>query len=222
MNPIRYVLGHKRGFTLIEVMLAMTILGLVLVMLAESFHAVVGSKAEAENWLIVNQQARAALWEMSNEVRGAVQTPMVASNVLFLGQAQIRNGVPMDSLSVSTLDPGHRHTLEDYGPEEIVTYSSQPNPEHPGWSLLLRQQYSGLLVNATAHGTPMVVANNLLSLHIRYFDGQNWTESWDSSKLPPGHQLPQEVQISLVMASPGGRPWALSTQISLPMSFAQW
>ncbi|MGH7917849.1 MAG: type II secretion system protein GspJ, partial [Candidatus Binataceae bacterium] len=79
-----------------------------------------------------------------------------------------------------------------------------------------------LLVNTTAPSTPMVVANNVLSLHIRYFDGQNWSESWDSSKLPPGHQLPQEVQISLVMASPTGAPWALSTQISLPMSFAQW
>jgi prepilin-type N-terminal cleavage/methylation domain-containing protein len=222
MRRTSSIRGAEPAFTLIEVMLAVAILALVLVMLAESFHAVVGSKAEAENWLTVNQEGRAVLWEISNELRGAVQTPMVASNVLFLGEASIRNGVPMDSLTVSTIDPGHRHTLEDFGPEEIVTYSSKPNAAHRGWSLLLRQQMSGLLINNAPAVTPTVVANNLLSLHIRYFDGQNWSESWDSRKLPPGHQLPQDVEISLVMASPSGSPWALSTQVSLPMSFAQW
>ncbi|MGH7931737.1 MAG: prepilin-type N-terminal cleavage/methylation domain-containing protein [Candidatus Binataceae bacterium] len=214
----------NRAFTLIEIMIAVFILGLIMVMLAGSFHAVSSSKVEGENWIAVNQEGRAILFALSNEIRGAVQTPMIASRVLLIGQGGMRDGVPMDSVTVSTLDPGHRRSLEDFGPEDIVSYTTAPNPDHQGWSLLLRRQISGLIVTGAnaADTAPTLVASNLLSLHMRYFDGERWSESWDSETQPPGRGLPQEVEIDVSMASPSGRPYTLSTLVSIPMAFAQW
>jgi prepilin-type N-terminal cleavage/methylation domain-containing protein len=213
-----------RAFTLIEIMLAVAILGMVLLMLAESFHAVASSKVHGENRIAVDQAARTILSQMCNELRGSVETPFIASHVVLLGHARKEGGEPMDSFTVSTLDPGHRRSLEGFGPEEIVAYVTAPNPDHPGWSLLKRVQYSSLLENPPTleNSSPVLLVNNLISLHVRYFDGDNWSESWDSTSLPPGRSLPQEIQIDLKLASTSGAPFSLSTAVSPPMAFREW
>jgi hypothetical protein len=133
----------------------------------------------------------------------------------------MENNVPLDSLSISTLDPGHRRALEGFGAEDTVTYTNAANPNHRGWFVLTRTQSSSLLTSSAGSGSSVILADNLLSLHFRYFDGNIWTESWNSQALPPGRQLPQAISIDLTMAS-GGSPVRLSTVVTLPMAFAQW
>jgi type II secretory pathway pseudopilin PulG len=223
----RKACGRRRyweAFTLIEVMLAIFILGLVLVMLAESFHAVSSSKTHGENRIAIDQAGRSILAQMSNELRGAVQTPFIASRVVLVGNARKEGGVPMDTFTVSTLDPGHRRSLEGFGPEDTVAYVTAANPDHRGWFLLKRVQYSSLLSNPPRfeNSSPTVLVNNLVSLHIRYFNGDQWSESWDSTSLAPGRSLPVEIAIDLKVGSPSGAALALSTAVSPPMAFQEW
>ncbi|HTT74474.1 MAG TPA: type II secretion system protein GspJ [Candidatus Binataceae bacterium] len=212
------------GFTLIEIMIAVVVLGIVLLMLAQSFHTVAASKVHGENVMAVVQASRTIMLHMSDELRGAVQTPFTASKTMLAGRARMEHFVPMDTLLVSTLDPGHRRAIEDFGPEEIVEYTSAPNPDHEGWNLLMRRQYSALLDSppSSFNDPPTLVANNVISLHLRYYDGTRWTESWDSENMAPGQALPQEVAIELVMGAPTGQPLTLSTVVMLPMAFQQW
>jgi len=212
------------GFTLIEMMLAVAVLALILVMLAGSFHEVAMSKVQAENHIAVDSAARAIVTEMVREIRGAVQTTAIPSRVLLMGEAHAHGSQLLDTISVSTLNPGHRRTQEDFGAEDTVTYAATPNPDHAGWFLLQRSQYSSLLGIGTGNNVrePALLAANLLSLRIRYFDGSNWSESWNSQSLPPGRQLPNEVAIELTMASRSGAPFSISTMVTLPMAYLQW
>jgi prepilin-type N-terminal cleavage/methylation domain-containing protein len=214
----------SRGFTLIEIMLAVAILGVIMVMLAGSFHAVAAGKTHAEGRLLTNRQARAVLAQMTNELHGAVQTPLIASRVMLMGQGGTHNGAPFDNLIISTLDSGHRRSISSFGAEEMISYIGQPNPEHPGWYMLMRQQQSALLGATAGIKVPpaVVLAANVLSFHVRFFNGNIWLENWNSSSLPPGTQLPPAVAIDLVMAGPGGAPFTLATQVTLPMAFTQW
>jgi prepilin-type N-terminal cleavage/methylation domain-containing protein len=213
----------EAGFTLLELMIALSILALVLVMLAGSFHAVATGKVHGENRLASGQQSRTLLMAMSDEIRGAVQTPDIASQVIVVGIGQMANRVALDSLRISTLDPGHRRSLEGFGAEDTIAYAATPNPAHPGWYLLTRTQTSSLLTNGASNPNATVaLADNLLGLHFRFFDGNTWSESWDSQSLPPGNQVPQAISIDLMLAAPGGAPVELSTMVSLPMAFAQW
>lgn len=222
VGPVRRVFSH--GFTLIEMMVAVAILGIIMVMLASSFHAVAAGKTHAEGRLLSNRQARAVLAQLTNELHGAVQTPLIASHVLLIGQGRMQNGAPLDSLTISTLDSGHRRSISSFGAEELIAYSGRPNPEHQGWYMLMRQQRSALLGDTAGIkvAPPVVLAANVLAFHVRYFNGNIWLESWNSAALPPGTQLPQAIAIDLLMAGPGGTPIALATQVTLPMAFTQW
>jgi hypothetical protein len=161
---------------------------------------------------------------MAKEIRGAVQTPVVPSRVLLMGESHGNGSQVLDSISVSTLNPGHRRTLEDFGAEVTVSYTATPNPDHAGWFLLLRSQDSSLLGIGTGNNAkePVLLAANLLSLRIRYFNGNAWSETWNSQSLPPGGQLPNEVSIELTMASRSGAPFSLATMVTLPMAYLQW
>jgi general secretion pathway protein J len=209
------------GFTLLEMMLAVAVLGIILSMLAESFHAIATSKVHASERLYTDRAGRAVMWELTREIRGAVQTPIVPSRVVFVGAGHSQFGNTADALSVSTLDSGHGRAITGFGAETIVSWSTIPNRDHPGWLILRRAQQSGLL-DANDSGHPVILAPNLLALHLRYFDGSQWTENWDSTTLPPGRQLPVAVAIDMKMATPSGSTMTFSTQVLIPMSVSQW
>jgi prepilin-type N-terminal cleavage/methylation domain-containing protein len=211
-----------RGFTLLEMMLAIGILAIVLVMIAGSFNAVVHSKVQGEEHLSVDREGRAIVWELAYEIRGAVQTPprVAISHVVLIGNGQMRNGQPLDSITVSTLAAGHRRAITGYGTEDLVSYSATPNPHYRKWFVLTRSQQSAL--GGGSSMTPIVLADNIVQLHIKYFDGAKWFESWDSTALPPERQLPIAASIDLVLAASNGRLQNFSTQVILPMAVPVW
>ncbi len=210
-----------RGFTLIEMMLAIGVLALILAMLASSFSTVAHSKVHAEGRLMVDREGRALLWQLTKELRNAVQTPYTASNVVLFGNGHMSSGVPVDTITMSTFSGGHRKALTGMTPETIVNYNLISNPDQQGWYILQRSQQSGLL---TGQISPQMttLAGNVLSLHFRYFDGQRWGESWDSASLPAGRQLPVAVAIQIKMAAPGGQVMDFATQVTVPMAIQQW
>jgi len=213
------------GFTLLELMLALAILSIILVMIAESFSAVVHSKIHGEARLDIDREGRAILWELTNEIRGAVQTPSPnpPSDVLLIGAGQMGGGLPIDAITVSTLAAGHRRAITGMEAEEVVSYSETSNPQIRGWYLLTRSQRSGLLLNTNVPATPPIeLADNVVSLHIKYFNGLTWLESWDSTALPPPAQLPIAVSIELVLGAGGGRVMDFATQVMLPMAVPLW
>jgi len=210
-----------RGFTLIEMMLAIGVLALILAMLANSFSTIAHSKVHAEGRLLVDREGRALLWQLTKEVSNAVQTPYALSHVALFGNGHMGNGLPIDTITMSTFSAGHRRAITGMTPETIVTYNLTPNPDQRGWYLLQRSQQSGLLTSTVATQS-MVLADNVLSLHIRYFDGLRWGESWDSSSLLRGQQLPVAVAIQIQMAAPGSRVMDFATQVTVPMALTQW
>jgi prepilin-type N-terminal cleavage/methylation domain-containing protein len=210
-----------RGFTLIEMMLAIGVLALILTMLASAFSTIAHSKVHAEGRLMVDREGRSLLWQLTKELRNAVQTPYTVSNVALFGSGHMGNGAPIDTITMSTFSGGHRRALTGLTPETIVTYNLIANPDQQGWYLLQRSQQSVLLTTAVTPQTT-TLANNILSLHFRYFDGQRWGESWESSSLPQGRQLPVAVAIQIQMAAPGGRVMDFATQVTVPMAIEQW
>ncbi|MFZ0890497.1 MAG: prepilin-type N-terminal cleavage/methylation domain-containing protein [Candidatus Binataceae bacterium] len=206
-----------RGFTMVEMMVAVWILGLILAMLASSFSAVAHSKVHGEARLAGDEAARLIMFQMSREIRGVVQNGVAPVHVLVIGSGHMQNGSPLDNITLSTLGAGHHRAVFGPGAEDIVSYTAAANQNHRGWFVLMRTQQSGLL--PPEHGAPqppVELADNLLSLHLRYFDGTRWNESWDS-RANGGGALPLAVSIDLALATPAGKPMYLSTMVPVPV-----
>jgi prepilin-type N-terminal cleavage/methylation domain-containing protein len=213
--------GAARGFTLIEMMLAIGVLALILAMLASSFSAIAHSKVHAEGRLYVDREGRSLLWQVTKELRNVVQTPYAASDVGLYGNGRMGNGTAIDTITMSTFSGGHRRAITAMTPETIVTYNLTANPDLAGCYVLTRSQQSGLLTSPVQQQST-VLADNILMMHIRYFDGEKWGESWDSSSLPRGRQLPAAVAIQIEMLAPGGHVMDFATQVTLPMALQEW
>jgi hypothetical protein len=69
---------------------------------------------------------------------------------------------------------------------------------------------------------PTELADNVVALHIKYFNGGDWLESWDSTAIPPPTQLPVAVSIDLVLGTGVGRSMEFSTEVILPMAVPVW
>ncbi len=48
---------------------------------------------------------------------------------------------------------------------------------------------------------PTELADNVVALHIKYFNGGDWLESWDSTAIPAPAQLPVAVSIDLLLGT---------------------
>jgi prepilin-type N-terminal cleavage/methylation domain-containing protein len=213
------------GFTLIEMLLAIGIMSLILGMLASSFNVVSHGKVQAESRLDSNQAGRAIMWQMSQEIRSAVAViPGTISysaqpNMLLIGQGHQQGGHALDGLTIATRGAGHHHSVFGDSAEDLVTYSSSPNSNHRGWSLLIRAQQSGLIPPSSAASDPVVLADNVVGLHIRYYNGQIWNESWNSQQAGDQLPLPIAVSIDLQMETANGNPMNFSTKVAVPMAF---
>ncbi|HYA34298.1 MAG TPA: type II secretion system protein GspJ [Candidatus Binataceae bacterium] len=213
----------ERGFTMLEMILALSIMALILAMVASSFNVVAHSKVDAEQRLDADRQGRALLWQLTNELRGAVLTPLAPSNTLLIGAAHVGMNMPLDSLTVSTLSAGHRRSVTGFGAEEIVTYTAEPNHKHRGTFVLMRSQSSALQRGVGSQGPrAMIVADNVVALRIRYFNGVQWRENWDSTQIAANIALPLAVSITLELAASNGRTMVYSTQVELPMAIGLW
>jgi general secretion pathway protein J len=210
------------GFTLIELMLAVGLLGLILTMLWGSFAAISRSKVHAESRLITDEQARSVLWQISRELRSLAMTPEIQSRTLLVGEGQMQNGMPLDTITFATFDGGHRRSLSGFGAEQIVSYRAVPNPDQRSMFMLTRGERSALLTQVSPNlASQMILAENVRSLHFRYFDGSRWQESWNSQALPPGQNIPQAISVDLTLAGPRGKLVSFTTSVFLPIAFVQ-
>ncbi len=213
----------EAGFTLLELMLALALMALIMAMLFAACFAVVHGKSQGEEVMERDQEGRAVLYQLARELKGAVQTPIFPSVVFFVGEAHSSQGHATDSIAFSTLTPTHRFSLIGMGAEEIVAYSLKPDPDNPDEFLLVRTQRSALLpADITSRGKlSFVLARHISSLHLRYYDGVRWNESWNSRQMPPFRALPQAVSVELAVASANAKPRFYSTVVTLPMAQLQ-
>ena len=171
----------ERGFTLLEVLLAMTVLGVVVAMLAlslsGSMRVVEGTEREEELY----SMAQAAMRRISEDLAAA----FASQDGPFVGENELENGHRLDRLRFCSL----AHLV--FNPEQ-----QRPGPALIGYRLekeqgderkfrLLRSDQP-LLPGQEAQGegdTPpaFVVADNLRSLQLTYFDRQGQEfDSWQA------------------------------------------
>ncbi len=215
-------LKRERGFTIIEILIAVTLGAVILATVYGAYHMVVKTTMNYSRVSDTYQTARIVLDTMAKEISGAYQPLFAERGKMFLGVDEWYAGLENDTLSMVT-------TTCISGGEVETGYDTYETTYYLG-----RGDEDGLLYMKTApyfnleepfkEGEEVVLAENVRSLDFKYYDGTEWVEAWggepqavvEDEETPA---LPYGVRITISIGTAEEKePARFSTIAFLPMT----
>ncbi|MHB1397111.1 MAG: type II secretion system protein GspJ [Trichloromonadaceae bacterium] len=177
----------QRGFTLVEIMVAVAVAAVLLSTIYGVFEAVAGAKQrldqEGENYHV----ARVIFDRLSRELRG-VYAPTTNPRSRFEGGTN-EQGETYLRFTTTASTP-----LSGAGIGE-VSYLLQQDQDNPAGRKVLERSEQGL-TSAAQSVQGYRIAGGIDTLTLRFFDQGAWSEQWPAANPV---KLPQAVEISLQM-----------------------
>ncbi len=202
----------KAGFTILEILMAVTILVIVVSIIYSTYASTTGVINECRQKVDLNYLAGTILDRMSEEISSAYY--IAESGVLdFRGEDYEENGLETDRLNFVCLLPlRNAGTNAEWSLTEVGYYIKKKNDTLAG--SLLRRTSSEVDKNVETGGLSRVLSRSVKVLSLEYFDGSQWQKEW-RSRMEKG--LPRAVRIYLVLEK-DGRELELETVVYLTMS----
>jgi general secretion pathway protein J len=190
-----------RGFTLIEVMVAVALLGLVVSAIYTSWVAIVKASKVGLDAAVVVQRSRISMRVMENALSSA---RMFEANGRYYGFESESGSSGM--LSFVARLPKSFPRSGRFGDLDVrrITFSVESGSE-AGRQLVMRQSPLLMELDEDEKNYPLVLARNVKELRLEFWDmRKGWIEEWTQT-----NQLPKMVKISLQLGQGG----SYSTQV---------
>ncbi len=228
----------QRGFTLLEIMVATTILGIVMVTVYGVLSRALYAKNHAEERADLYAAGRETVLKIADELEGALP-PSAGRNIGFIGIAG-NDRVPTDKVQFDVVIRRLFSVGQGRGGRALVSYSLDPLKDTPNLYALRRQEQllvdpalenqntdDSAAADAETVAPPVASAAYLIDqvagLRLRYLDplsGQ-WTDSWDTT-VPRDNQvlpgLPGAIEITLFLTDGQGGVHDFGTIVDLPLA----
>ena len=183
---------NTKGFTLIELCVAMAISAMVMASIYSAYQAQLRSHITQQMVVEMHQNARAAMFAMESEIRMAGYDPTgnADATVLFADDTQL----------VFTSDQSNP------GPDGVISTSPLDEPAE-----MIRYTLSGGNLGRQTYTNPVeVVAENIEVLNFVYLDENGLRLPTPMNPGDPNLALIRSVQVTLIAKSgPGANPAAL-------------
>jgi general secretion pathway protein J len=194
----------RRGFTLLELLVAMAIFSIIVSACYALFSATRGAARRAEFKAQMLQTARAALGALEDELRAAVM-PASGFDTGFIGTNSGSEKQPLDRLEFVTAS-GHPAGLDkdnydepDRLPERSdlvqVRYWIEEDLSRKAHGLVRERHFDLLPVSTRTLREEDVeeVAPEVVHVNLRYYDTE-WRDSWDTTQT---RKMPKAVEITV-------------------------
>jgi general secretion pathway protein J len=230
MKRVRYIGAAPRGMTLLEVIVALSILSMIALLIYGAFDSLSrGKKGEAMRG-DKYRQGREAMSRISREMSSAFlsgHNPLVAANVIrktvFIGEHS-NSGDRVDFASFAHLRTERDRPESD---QAEVGYFLAKDPAKDDKFDLVRREQTPLDMEPRRGGVTQVVAEDVERFELKYLDpisGQ-WSDSWDTTQTSgQPNRMPLEVRVTLVLKAVRGNDGLrfdekIMLQIREPLTF---
>ena len=212
------LLLKNKGFTLVEVMVAASILALIMAIIYGAFAGSVKTMEISTEGGDCYRKARLILNHIAQEISCAYLPPEhenAGIQYAFVSDDREEDGLPRDTLSfTSTAIPvkGPSKGLKEIG------YGITLDPETDEPALVMRED-----VTPDDHvdegGRSYLLDAGTWGLDFTFYDdrGRDW-ERWDSTASIFDGKLPQRCRITIYYKDEQGEPFSLTTTALIPMS----
>lgn len=202
----------NRGFTLLEVMISVAILGVIMTLIWSSTSQSLRSKERVENRDMVFHAGRVALRKISDDlavaflIKKTATDPTVATasvaqlKTFFIGENKgEQDAVKFTSLSHLRLFAGAKESDQCRVMYEVIA-----NEEDAGKYDLVRREDPWLDGTIEVKGKALTLVENIREFNLEYYDTrkEDWVKEWDSDKIDWRDRLPYAVRINIVFEDP--------------------
>jgi prepilin-type N-terminal cleavage/methylation domain-containing protein len=210
------------GFTLFEVLITLSILGVVLSLLYLTFHQSMAVMAETDDRAEVIQQGRMILERMAGELRGSFVTVQKEGAQVYrtglVGRSASEGNDFVDRIDFTTRLPSFSSPAEGGWGFGELGYFLDRSPGRKGLTLFRRQD-DGMDGDLLQGGRSLAICDRVRSLRFLYYDRQGRQgKEWNSLEGGQRNFLPSRVEIQFKMEDSRGRVHEFRTQAFLAMS----
>ena len=182
----------SRGFTLLEIMIAMTIFTVVMIAIYSSWTAIVRGSRTGLNAAAAAQRSRIAMRAIEDAL---LTTQLFTENSRYYSFIADTSDPKLSWLSLTAQLPANFPGSGLFGDLTVrrVTFSIEPDPE--GSKQLIMTQIPYLLVtNADTSAYPIILAKDVSLFVLEFWDPQlkDWTD-----ELLTTNQIPRMIRVSL-------------------------
>ena len=184
----------RAGFTLLEVLVAMALMSMLAATLYASLHVAFRARNSVER---VGEQSRAGQLALDMVRRDLSQTlpPKGILAGAFTGtDIQEDNGTDIDSV---TFYAAGNTPPADTPESDVCMVTIGLGEDDEGKRALTRNITTNLLASETPEPKTEVLCRNVKGLNLRYFDGTDWQDAWDSTQYSDSAPLAIEVTLTL-------------------------
>ena len=214
---IRFRHKNRTGFTLIEVMIALAILGFITTIIWTSFGRMLESRDYVERIQERFHGVRTALNRMQREISMAYLSRHVSGDrrtATIFKATREGHGYRLVFTNVAGMKMYEDANTTD---SNVIHYYLDSDQDDPGQMNLMRKQTRRLVEDPEIEDTDIpayVLAENIEGMEMQFFDVQQneWADEWDTSGVEKANRLPTRVKITLISIDEQGREQKFTTQ----------
>jgi general secretion pathway protein J len=205
-STTKKILLKKSGFTLVEVIIAISILSMITVLVWGSFARTFDTREFVLNAQERFHTVRVALERMSSELSMAfvydcremeTMTGEQRHRTLF----KVDQEGDVDRLTFSSFS--HLRMFRDVheSDQNIITYYGENDPDDSSITNLMRREKFRIDGEPEEGGQELLLCPDIVSLSFELWnqEKEDWTDDWDCSQIENRNELPSLVRIKLVV-----------------------
>jgi type II secretion system protein J len=203
-RPFKHASGptagrRPRGFTLLELLVAITLMVIVALSLAASMRIGFKARDSAESAVEPGRTAELAFEAIRSDLESAAPPRGILAGA-FTGTPSTDEKGESDDVFFYSTTPGPQHVTGtgEVKQIEILAYTDPTTGEH----MLVRRVTGNLLSEVEQQPDEEVLCRNVGSFTLMYYDGTDWVNSWDSTQYD--NTLPSAIQMILELERPTG------------------
>jgi general secretion pathway protein J len=215
--------SRARGFTLIEVMLALAILGFVTAIMWGSFSQTVTNKKALEAAQDRTHTVRVALLRMVREIEMAYlsaseNTAISERRTFMVGSSRS----DIDELQFSSFAHQRMRAGVAEGDTSLISYYGERDPEDRRVLNLMRRETRRLQAEnpSTIPSESYILCPDVARLKIQYYDHKlkEWVNEWSTLNASGNQYLPTHVRIILTVIDERGQEVPYTTDARIQMT----
>jgi len=218
----------KRGFTLLEIMLAVSVLALVGTMVYGGFSQTALNKARIEEDVEHSRIIHMTLERMARELTVAFVSTHVNPSLdlrvvdtAFIGKDNGRD----DRIDFTSFSHRRLYRNARESDQNEISYFVTEHPDDPGVQVLARREQNRIDDDPRRGGKSQILVENVEEFNLEYFDPllTDWVQTWNTEDvLAQPNRLPTQVRIRLGVKDPRrrGETQTFGTRVTIPLTYA--